>query len=176
VGRRLLAYCDVPDRVLHPRAEGGVRTVEFRAGFELPLLQLGMWCLAALRRCGVVADWQPHAARLKRLSERTLAWGSSAGAMHVDIAGRRADGTAHRVKWYIVAPDGDGPQIPCTAAVVMARRLARGEMTRRGAMPCLGLFTVDEFMAALAGFNVYETTSIDSGERQLFSHRDRRAS
>jgi hypothetical protein len=160
VGRRLLGYCDVPDRVLYPRTVSGVRTVEFRAGFELTFLQLGMWCLAWLRRSGIVADWARQAAALKRLSEHTMAWGSSAGAMHVEITGRRRDGTPHRVKWYIVAPDGDGPQIPCTAAVVIARKLARGEMPQRGAMPCLELFSVEEFMAALADYKVHETAFI----------------
>jgi hypothetical protein len=166
VGRRLLGYCDVPDRVLYPRTCNGVRTVEFRAGFELVFLQLGMWGLAWLRRSGIVADWGRHAARLKRLSEHTMAWGSSAGAMHVEIAGTRADGTVHRVKWYIVAPDGDGPQIPCTAAVVIARKLARDEMPHRGAMPCVDLFSVDEFMAALEGFNVHETAFIYPGDQE----------
>ena len=160
VGRRLLGYCDVPDRVLFPRTCNGVHSVEFRAGFELASLQLGMWCLAWLRRCGIVTDWARHAATLKRVSEQTMAWGSSAGAMHVEIAGRRHDGTPRRVKWYIVAPGGDGPQIPCTAAVVIARKLARGEMPLRGAMPCLELFSVDEFMAALAGFDIHETAHV----------------
>lgn len=156
VGRRLLAYCDVPDRLLYPRTCKGIRTVEFRAGFELPLLQLGMWCLAWLKRSGCVADWRRHAEKLQRVSEFTLGWGTYAGAMHVEITGRRQDGTPHRVKWYIVAPDGDGPQIPCTAAVVIARKLARGTVPVRGALPCLELFSVEEFMAALDGFNVRE--------------------
>ena len=140
-----------------------MRTVEFRAGFELSVLQLGMWCLAWLRRWGIVADWARHAETLQRVSEFASAWGTSAGAMHVEIAGRRPDGTPHRVKWYIVAPDGDGPQIPCTAAVVIARKLARGNMPQRGAMPCLELFSVDELMAALDGFNVHEMALIYPG-------------
>jgi len=163
VGRRLLGYCDVPDRVLYPRTCEGVRTVEFRAGFELPVLQLGMWCLAWLRRCGCVGDWSRHAERLQRMSEFTTGWGTYAGAMHVDISGTRRDGTPHRVKWYIVAPDGDGPQIPCTAAIVIARKLARGDMPQRGAIPCLELFSIDEFMAALHGFNVHEMALIYPG-------------
>lgn len=97
------------------------------------------------------------------MSEFTTGWGTYAGAMHVDISGTRHDGTPHRVKWYIVAPDGDGPQIPCTAAIVIARKLARGDMPQRGAMPCLELFSIDEFLAALAGFNVYETALIYPG-------------
>ncbi len=67
------------------------------------------------------------------------------------------------MKWYIVAPGGDGPQISCTAAVVFSRKLARGEMQRQGATPCLELVTVDEFMVALAGFNADETAVIDPG-------------
>ena len=52
------------------------------------------------------------------------------------------------------ATAGDGPQIPATPAVVLARKLADGVLSTRGAMPCMGLFTLDEALAALDDFAV----------------------
>jgi hypothetical protein len=37
---------------------------------------------------------------------------------------------------------------------VLARKLADGALSPRGAMPCMGLFTLDEALAALDGFAV----------------------
>ena len=57
----------------------------------------------------------------------------------------------------LIAANGDGPQVPATAAVVLARKLARGELPGSGARACLDLFTLDEFMAALDGFAMTAT-------------------
>jgi hypothetical protein len=38
--------------------------------------------------------------------------------------------------------------------VVLAKKLAHGEIDSSGAMPCLGVFSIEEFMQALAGFDV----------------------
>ena len=47
-----------------------------------------------------------------------------------------------------------GPQVPCTAALVLARKLDSGAMAGGGARPCLDLFGLDEFLRALEGFAV----------------------
>lgn len=56
------------------------------------------------------------------------------------------------------AADGSAPQIPATAAVVLARKLARDALPGGGARPCLDLFTLDEFMQALEGFPIRAVT------------------
>ena len=43
-------------------------------------------------------------------------------------------------------------------AAVLARKLARGRLPGSGARACLDLFTLEEFLAGLAGFAV--TTSV----------------
>ena len=57
----------------------------------------------------------------------------------------------------IVAGGGDGPEIPATPAVVLAKKLARGELAARGARPCLDLFSLDEFLTALEGLDIRVT-------------------
>ena len=154
MGRRWLGYCDVPDLELFPARYPAVREVVFRAGLEIPLLHLGTWLLSWLVRAGLVNNWSDHAPALKRISEGFQHLGSTRGGMHVELRGLDHDGRPLRRCWTLLADSGDGPQIPCTAAVVMAKKLARGEIDSAGAMPCLGFFTLEEFMQALAGFDV----------------------
>jgi hypothetical protein len=61
------------------------------------------------------------------------------------------------VTWTLIAGHGDGAQVPCAAAIVLARKLAAGTLAARGAMPCLGLFSLDECLRALDGFDIRTT-------------------
>ncbi|WP_313915997.1 saccharopine dehydrogenase NADP-binding domain-containing protein [Tahibacter sp.] len=153
VGARWLAACDVPDLDLFP-ARYGLKALSFRAGLELKGLHFGLWLLSWLARAGVLRNLPSHATALKRASEWFLRAGTDSGAMHVELSGLNSSGNPHRVHWEIIAADGDGPQIPATASVVIAGKLARGELGTRGAIPCLDLFTLDECLASLAGYAI----------------------
>ena len=153
-GRRWVGLCEVPDLELFPARYPGVQSVLFRAGLELRRLHFGTLAAAWLVRLGLVRDLARHAPRLRRLSEWFLDAGSDVGGMVVELSGRDAQGQPLRLRWSLSAAAGDGPQIPATPAVVLARKLADGELPLRGAMPCMGLFTLDEALAALAGFAI----------------------
>jgi saccharopine dehydrogenase-like NADP-dependent oxidoreductase len=150
-GRRWVGLCDVPDLELFPARYPGVRRVVFRAGLELRRLHFGTLAAAWLVRLHLIRDLVRHAPRLRRLSEWFLDAGSDVGGMVVELAGRDTQGRPLRLRWSLSAGAGDGPQIPATPAVVLARKLAGGELAQRGAVPCMGLFTLDEVLAALAG-------------------------
>lgn len=152
VGTRWLAACDVPDLDLFAARYGPLQELSFRAGLELRRLHFGLWLLSWLVRAGLVRDLARHAGLLKRMSEWFADTGSDAGAMHVELHGIDAAGRPQRRRWEILARDGDGPEIPATAAVVIARKLARGELATRGAGACLDLFTLDECLESLAGY------------------------
>lgn len=154
MGKRWLGYCDIPDLELFPQRYPDVQTVAFRAGLELPLLHLGTWCLSWLTRAGLIDNWSAYAAILKRMSEWFEPLGSTRGGMHVELQGLDHAGNPLRRCWYLLADSGDGPQIPCTAAVLMAKKLARNELDATGAGPCMGFFTLQEFMQEMEGFDV----------------------
>ena len=153
-GRRWVGLCDVPDLELFPARYAGVRSVLFRAGLELKRLHFGTLVAAWLVRLGLIRDLARHAPRQRRLSEWFLDAGSDVGGMVVKLVGRDAQGQPLHLRWSLSAATGDGPQIPATPAVVLARKLADGELSARGAMPCMGLFTLDEVLAALDGFAI----------------------
>ena len=154
MGKRWLGYCNVPDLSLFPQRYPSVRDVVFRAGLELSLLHLGTWALSWLARWGIVNDWSRHAPALLRASEWFLRAGSHIGGMHVTVTGTDAKQRLVRRTWYLVAENGNGPQVPCTPSVVLIKKLARGELIQRGAMPAVGLATLAEFVTALEDYSM----------------------
>ncbi len=154
VGARWHAACDVPDLDLFPARYPGSANVRFRAGLELRTLHFGLWVLSWLARSRLVSNWSAHATALKRMSDWFERNGTDAGAMYVELRGLAPDGQPRTVRWQMLAERGDGPQIPATPAVVIARKLARGEIVQRGAMPCLGLMTLAEVLDALQPYAV----------------------
>lgn len=152
--RRFVGICEVPDLELFPRRYPGVRTVLFRAGLELPLLHGGTWLVAALVRLGLISDLPRHAARLRRWSEWFMRRGSDVGGMVVELTGEDASGRPLRLRWWLEAAAGEGPEVPVTPALTLARRLADRSLRATGATPCVGLLELEELMAALAPFAV----------------------
>jgi hypothetical protein len=162
VGARWVARCDVPDLDLLPERYRSLRTVEFRAGVELRRMHLGLWLATWCVRAGVIGDLRRFAGPLFRLSRRWQDIGSDVGFMRVRLRGHGHDGKRQRLDWTLIAREGDGPQIPATAAVLLARKLARGALPGAGAAPCLDLFALDEFLSTLDGFAM--ETRVDIGE------------
>lgn len=159
-GSRFVGVCDVPDNVLFPTRYKGVRSVTFRAGLELYRLHFGLWMFAWLARMGLAKNLPRHASRLRRMSEWFLRAGSDEGGMVVQLRGMDPQGQPLHLRWTIHAGAGDGPQIPAIPAVVLARKLADGQLVQRGAMPCMGLFTLDEALTALSGYAM--TTKLET--------------
>ncbi len=56
--------------------------------------------------------------------------------------------------WQLLAGSNHSPHIPCGAAIALARKLAAGERLPAGAYPCVGLVTVDEYLAPLRGLDL----------------------
>ena len=54
----------------------------------------------------------------------------------------------------LTAEASHGPEIPVMAAILLARKLARGEITARGAFPCMGLLTLADFKPEFARWRI----------------------
>ncbi|MEW9622808.1 saccharopine dehydrogenase family protein [Rhodanobacter geophilus] len=151
-GRRRVGVCDIPDLELFPARYPQARTVVFRAGLELPLLQWATWGMGMLVRLGIIHDLARHAPRLRRMSEWFVRFGSDAGGMAVELRGTDRQGRPLHLRWWLDADAGDGPQVPVTPAIVLTRRWADGLVEARGAMPCMGLLTLDQIVEGFDGF------------------------
>lgn len=121
---RLAAVCDIPDLELLPAHYRVTQRVSFRAALEVGLAQRAFAAIAALRAWGVLR----HPERLAGLMHRTGGvfdfLGTPLGGMVVRVAGTDAEGAPRRRAWHIAADNDHGPEIPCMAAILLARQLA----------------------------------------------------
>ncbi len=154
VGERLMSPCDVPDLTLFPQRYAGTPHVRFGAGLELRFLHRGMNVMAALVRVGLIKDWSRHTPWLKTASDWFLHWGSDVGGMHLRVEGVDADGTLRSRVWHLLAIRGDGPYVPTLAAAALVRRFLEGRLPQHGAMPCVGLLTLDDFARETDGLAI----------------------
>lgn len=154
LGLRLFGNCDIPDLELFPARYPGLRTIRFCAGHEVKLLHLATWLLSWGVRVRLLPPLARHAERLLNWSFLFDPLGSSRSGFHMYLNGFGRDGRERTERFYIIARQGHGPYIPCTPAIILAKRLARGELSQRGARPCLDLINLDEFLTALQSLDV----------------------
>jgi len=156
VGLRLMGSCDIPDLAIFPKRYPSARTVTFHAGFANSVCHLVVWALAALVRLRVLRSLVPFAVPLSRISHWLEPLLSEQGGMFVFLAGEGPRGQLLHVNWNLLARQNHGPYIPCGAAIALARKLASGAPLPVGAMPCVGLLSVKEFLAPLRNLDVRE--------------------
>ncbi|MFN2258550.1 MAG: saccharopine dehydrogenase family protein, partial [Parasphingopyxis sp.] len=154
LGRRWLGNCDIPDLDLFPRRYPALRNMRFAAGHELALLHFGTWGLSWLVRARLMPSLDRIAPALLSANFLFDALGSGNSGFHMHLDGINADGTAKRISVRLVAGSGHGPLIPCMPAILLARRLARGEIAARGAMPCLDLVGLPDYLTALEDLDI----------------------
>ncbi len=142
---RLGALCDIPDLELFPSRYGVTERVMFRAALEVEATQRALAMLAGLRALGILKRPEILAAPLHTAAKAFDVLGSSLGGMVVRVQGVNATGQRVGREWHIAAGDDHGPEIPCMAAILLARRLARGQLSLMGAHVCAGLLDLNEF-------------------------------
>jgi hypothetical protein len=162
LGWRLFGNCDIPDLSLFPRRYPTLRWMRFAAGHELKLLHFGTSALGALVRLGVIRSLSDHAEDLLRVASLFNRFGTGSSGFHMILSGVDRDGTPTQRLFMIIARDGHGPYIPCTPAILLTRRLAKGEIRRRGAFPCLDLIDLDTYLAALSQLDITVVRDVGS--------------
>lgn len=154
LGRRWFGHCDIPDLALFPARYPTLKTMRFGAGHEIAVVHFGTWLLSWLVRFRLLPRLDRWSGVLLEASFLFDRWGSGRSGFHIVMSGVAHDGSPLIRRRWMVARAGDGPNIPCMPAILIARRLAAGEILQPGARPCLDLITLDEFLAALEGFDV----------------------
>lgn len=147
---RLGAVCDIPDLEIFPAHYKARDRVTFHAALEVGLAQRAFATLAALRHWGVL----PHPEKLAWLMHHAGGaldfLGTPLGGMVVRVAGTGAQGQPRRRAWHIAADHDHGPEIPCMAAILLARQLAAGQPLPRGAHTSTSLLPLEAFAPEFA--------------------------
>lgn len=151
---RIGALCDIPDLELFQARYPGVQSVMFRAALELGVSQRGMAVIGALRRMGLIRRPEKLAAFLLRSADGLDMFGSALGGMVVRVRGVDAAGAPAQAAWHIAADDDHGPEIPCMAAILLARQLAAGELASIGAHTSMSMLTLADFAPEFSKWNM----------------------
>lgn len=155
LGRRLSGACDVPDLGLFPNYVEGVQTVTFHAALEASWEQITLWKMAWATRLGIVSNWERLAPTFQSWSDRLIKLGSTTGGMQMHIGGVGKGGESKTIVWNLTAHQNHGPEIPCVPALILARGLAAGAISTRGAYPCLGMITLAEFDKEVSDLDIH---------------------
>jgi len=156
IGVRRISRCDVPDLDVLPRRFAGVKTVSFHAGFASSTAHRFVEKLAALVKDGRLKSAVSFARPLFTLGRWMRPLFSDRGAMFVKLEGLHDNGAPNALLWTLVARENHGPNIPCAASIALANKIAAGAKLPAGAMPCVGLLTVEELLAPLKGLSIRE--------------------
>ncbi len=155
---RLASPCDVPDHDLLPARYPGVRTVQFRAALEVTFLQRCLAVVAWLRQRGLPLPMHAMADTMAKAGRWFDRFGTDLGGMRIELRGQRG-GQPHTLHWELTAPMLHGPEIPCFAAVLLARQLAAGRELESGAQACMGLLTLADFEGEFARWGIESQVS-----------------
>ena len=169
VGVRRIGRCDVPDLDLLPQRFPGVKTVSFHAGFASKTAHQVVEQLATQVKARRLKSAEPFARMLYTLGRWMQPVFSDRGAMFVKLEGLHDNGARYAHAWNIVARENHGPYIPCAASIALANKIAAGEKLPVGAMPCMGLLTVEELMEPLKGLSIREYPPMGPGGQELGS-------
>ena len=163
IGKRWLANIDIPDLELFPQRYKPVQTVKFQAGLELSFLHLGMVFMAFLAKIGLVKDWSVLTRQIVKSSELFMRFGTDRGGMQINLTGLDNNQNSKRIKWTLCAENGVGPYIPIISAIIIAKKLIKGDIDTRGATPCLGMYTLEEFDNETTSLGIYHQTESHLG-------------
>jgi saccharopine dehydrogenase-like NADP-dependent oxidoreductase len=154
LGFRLSGACDVPDLGLLPNYVAGSKTVTFHAALEAKWEQFALWSMAWVTRLRLVKDWSSVVPFFRWLSGRLINLGTGTGGMHIKLSGTDKNQNAKSVTWFLTARQNHGPEIPCTPALILTRKLVFDRITARGAFPCLGMMTMAEFDSEVSDLDI----------------------
>ena len=154
LGWRLLWNCEVPDLSLFPGRYPDLKTIRFYAGTELPATHVTLWLISWLVRGGLIRNPAKAAPVLMNVAGWFDWFGTDNSGFHIEMSGTGADGQDKTITFELIARSGDGPYIPCVPAMLLARKLANGELLNTGAYPCVGFITMEEYLGELKGLDI----------------------
>jgi len=152
VGKRFVQLCNVPDLELFPKLFEADQVI-FKAGVELPIFNIGLSVLAQLKKQIPQINLPSMAGSLVRISRLFKYFGTYSGGVLVKVENQNGDS-----KSLAFVTSRNGPRIPTSPAVLLARKILNDGPPAQGAFPCVGFITLDEFRNYLEPFGIKLTS------------------
>lgn len=151
---RLLGNCDIPDLALFPSYYPQLKTIHFQAGLELKGLQFMLYLLSGMVRYHLFPSLDRFAAILLKISHLFDRFGHNDTGFYMELTGRDHQQKQKTIRFDIKAEQGDGLYIPCIPAIVLTQQLISQSIDYKGAFPCIGLVSLDDYLNALKNLSL----------------------
>ena len=152
VGKRRFYLSNVPDIDIFPKRYG-VHTVTFRTGLPSTTINLSLSLLSGLRRRGHLISLPPSAEFLLRRVRLFQGFGAVSGGLRVMVQGQKSGQMVSRTV-SLVARDENGQAIQTAATIALIKKWVNQGVTTSGAVPCVGLLSLDEIKSELLGYDI----------------------
>jgi saccharopine dehydrogenase-like NADP-dependent oxidoreductase len=154
LNRRFLGNCDIPDLELFPKYYKSLKTIRFQAGLELKGLQIILYLLSWLTRLKLLPSLDNFANSMLKISHLFDRLGSNNTGFYMKLKGLDNHYKQQNIRFDIHAQEGDGLYIPCIPAIILTELLINQQLELRGAMPCIGLISLDSYLNKLKELNL----------------------
>ena len=151
-GLQRVYLCDFPDLDLFPILYGAL-TVSARAGLQKPLLNNTLAALGRLKRRKSAKASITKPTYRGRVSSGFQKLVDTITGIHVHVLGQQK-GTVVRRSACLIARSDSGTAMSCSPAIALIKKWAHEGVSSAGAMPCIGLLTLDAIRSELAGHDI----------------------
>lgn len=152
-GKRWQSNCSIPDLDLFPDRYG-FKSIEFSGGVESSFLHISLWAMSWLVRWGLPITLGKYSKLFYHVSKHFERFGSDAGGLYIFLTGKDLSGQKKTFKWHIIAKQNHGLFIPTIPSIVLAKKLYRAEYMTAGAIPCVGLVTLNELLSEMKDYDI----------------------
>lgn len=156
--KRWVGNCSVPDLALFPLNYPTVQQVTFKAGVGISIVQISSWVVSWLKRYHIIQQPLKHVNLFYKIAQKFELFGDGLSGMQVRLNGMDHQQKPLTINWEIIGYDNEGPNIPCFASIILARKLANQTMTQSGAFSSMNLITLDEYLVEFNKINVQTFT------------------
>ncbi|UNM96962.1 saccharopine dehydrogenase NADP-binding domain-containing protein [Ignatzschineria rhizosphaerae] len=160
--KRWVSNCNVPDLEIFPHNYPSLKNLSFKAGVGISLVQFSASFVAFLRRFKLFPHPVKYAGAFYKLAQKFERFGDGLSVMQVRLIGKDHLEKPLKINWEIIGYDNEGPNIPCFASIILARKLANNQLQDRGAFSSTNLITLEEYLAELKRLNIKTFTDIIS--------------
>ena len=154
VGRRYLVDCDIPDHALFPTTYPTLQSISFGACLDVPALVGFLSFLSYCVRIGLVRNWDCLTRTIKLFVDAIRFVGDYNSGFYMKLSGLDSQGKTKRLLFEMMAREGSGLEIPVTLAMILIKRLLRGDAFAPGAYACQHLISLAEFQQELATYPI----------------------
>ncbi len=160
---RALSNCNIPDFDVLPMRYPDLQNIRFQAGIELKFQHIILYLLSFLVRIKLLPSLEPFAKPMLYVSKLFEFMSTGKSGYFLTMTGTSLDGKKQQKQFDLIASKQHGQRIPCIPSIILTKKLAAAEIKHTGAMPCVGLITLDEYMQALSEYDIeYQATLLNN--------------